>query len=256
MVDLFFRGKFESLIKMFYSCTQEEQSEQAVHLTFASLAILGQDIRPVASLIPSPLREAEFWDELHRQLSMKGEPTEASLLRQPRFLSKNMLAAGIALQAGKTLFVETGTFIGSGAYKIHSLFDNVWTVEADHQLHMAAKALFSAKEARNIVAMHGHSVHFLESFEQELANKAVFFVDAHYSTGITSKSYGTCPVVAEISTIVSRAPDALIVVDDVRTMDGRRGYPTLNEILDSIPGGLDARIKFDQLIVGRSPLFA
>lgn len=89
MVDLFFRENFGSLINMFYSLPKDEQSAQAIHLTFASLAILGQDTRAIARLIQSPLQESEFWEQLHRQLNQEAKSTRASLLRQPRFLSKN-----------------------------------------------------------------------------------------------------------------------------------------------------------------------
>ena len=110
---------------------------------------------------------------------------------------------------------------------------------------MAAKAPITEKGVSNVSVVHGHSVLFLESFEQEVCNKDGFFLDAPYSTGITSKSFGNYAIIAEISTVAPQAPDALIVVDDVRTTDSRRGCPTLHEILDSITGCLEARIKFD-----------
>ena len=45
------------------------------------------------------------------------------------------------------------------------------------------------------------------------------------------------------------APDALIAVDDLRTMSGINGYPTLEQLFGVLPSNVRAQIAFDQLII-------
>ena len=136
---------------------------------------------------------------------------------------------------------------------IASLFDQLWTVEADPFIHRAALGLFQGRGIVNVDAQLGDSRQFLALLDQQVCNDAVFFLDAHFSSGITSREYGTCPVVEEIAIIVDKAPAALVVVDDLREMNGSKGYPDLAEVLDSIPNSRRVEIAFDQLIIRGDP---
>jgi hypothetical protein len=106
--------------------------------------------------------------------------------------------------------------------KVESSFSQVLTVEADPSIYKAAKTLFEVTESK-IISKFGNSVDFLKDIEISVGNKAVIFMDAHYSTGITSKEFGTCPILEEISVILERFPNALCVIDDIRCMNGQGG---------------------------------
>jgi hypothetical protein len=130
-----------------------------------------------------------------------------------------------------------------------SLFTDVWTEEADPGLHRSATALFNGAGASNVHAHLGDSQGCLAHLSQEVCEDAVFFLDAHYSDGITSKQYGACPVLDEVDLVLSRAPGALIIIDDLREMTGARGYPSIAQVLGAIPSWCRAEVAFDQLII-------
>jgi hypothetical protein len=74
-------------------------------------------------------------------------------------------------------------------------------------------------------------------------------LDAHYSKGNTSKEFGACPLIDELKIIFSNSSKAIIVIDDIRTMNGKNGYPKLLDILNYIPNNLVVKILYDQLII-------
>jgi hypothetical protein len=173
---------------------------------------------------------------------------QTGALRQPHFVHKSLLAAKIGLDAGATSFVETGTYVGMSLYKISGLFEELWSVEADPFLHSAAEALFKYRNVENIHLSCGDSRVFLEELPDRAFESGIFFLDAHYSTGITSRRFGSCPVIDELETIFRRASRAVVVVDDLRTMRGRGGYPDIPTLLNSIPANFKVEIMLDQLV--------
>lgn len=247
----FFRGDFSRVEEEFARLPQELRDSKASHLAFASLAIMGKSHERVSPLLPEAIQRHEFWTILNNQISEEMQANSTGLLSQPKKIHKSLLAAGLGLRAGKRYFVETGTYIGSSIFQIHRLFESLWTVEAQPLLHRAALKLFEVKKVSNVHLSLGNSVEFLKSFSAETGNNAVFFLDAHYSTGITSRAYGRCPVIEEICVIMDNSPGALIVVDDVRTMNGKWGYPTLEMILRELPSWAQACVCLDQLIITR-----
>jgi len=209
----------------------------------------GQGPTGAARKAAVPDRCPAFWDLFDRQLDAEIVGERVGLLQQPLHLHKSVLAAAIGLRAGKRNFVETGTYIGQSLLMISGLFDRLATVEADPVLHTAAVRLFAAKGVENVELALGDSRSFLAGIDRDFGNDSVYFLDAHYSHGITSREYGTCPVIDEIATVIDRSPEAVIVVDDLRTMSGSDGYPTLDEILNSIPNSRRVSIAYDQLII-------
>lgn len=214
----------------------------------ASLAILGEDVSDVAPRLEAPLEPAQFWQELERELEQERQRKGLGILTQPIHVQKVLLAAAIGLQSGKTNFIETGTYTGQSLFKIVRLFDHLVTVEADPRLHKAAIALFQSWDIGNVDAHCSDSLSVLRTIDSDFGNNGVFFLDAHYSGGPTSKRYGACPVIEEIRILLERCPDAVVVVDDMRVMNGKQGYPTLSEILSQLPSAMSVQIMLDQLV--------
>ena len=145
--------------------------------------------------------------------------------------------------------METGTNIGESTVMVSNLFESVLSVEADPTLAKCARALVGYMGIHNTEIHEGHSVEFVKRLEPRVGSQCVFFLDAHYSRGITTRMYGNCPLQEELNVIVSRFPKAVIVADDVRTMNGRRGFPSLLSLLSSIPPSMNVCIAHDQLII-------
>jgi len=111
-------------------------------------------------------------------------------------------------QAHKQLdtFVETGTNIGATAYWASDIFKQVVTIEF-------AQELFDKldKSRKNIRFVLGDSSEMMPSL---LADHAIVYLDAHYSSGDTYKSY---PLLKELKHVNdSGLKDLVVIVDDAR----------------------------------------
>jgi predicted O-methyltransferase YrrM len=250
---LFFSGEFLLADKTFRELPDSAATEDDLYYAFASRVATGASRSDIVARLPRPVRRSQFDGELRSQLIAElADGSGKTLVSNPRTLSKSLFCAAIGLEKGKRVFVETGTFIGQSISRISALFDELYTVEASAFLHKASLTLFEEQSLGNIHAYFGNSTDFLAQLEDKVFEDAVFFLDAHYSTGITSSEWGVCPVVEELQLILNRNPSAVIVVDDVRTFNGRNGYPGLVELLESIPQSVSCQIVFDQLVIGVS----
>ena len=161
-------------------------------------------------------------------------------------MNKAILAAFIGVNNECEHAVETGTYLGGSSYLFSGVFKNVQTIEADPKLHESSRAWLSSK-TKNIQCHLGNSSAILSQVI-EPKRKTLVFLDAHYSTGITSKEYGICPLLGELEILINSDANIVIVVDDIRCM-GTSGYPHFKEIIDIIPEGRKVTIQYDQLII-------
>ena len=169
------------------------------------------------------------------------------LLVQPKLLSKSILAAKIGIESECEEVIETGTFLGSSSYIFSGCFTKIETIEADRLLYESAVKFLSEK-TNNVKCYWGNSGEKLFELLKSKDKKQLIFLDAHYSTGITSKKYGICPLINELDVLMSENNDHIVVIDDIRCM-GNEGYPTTKQILDKIPEGRTVQIKYDQMII-------
>ena len=99
-----------------------------------------------------------------------------------------------------TTLVETGTFMGDmvDAQKIY--FKKIFSIELGKELYENAKSRFINNN--NITILQGDSGKVLSSILKELNEPAIFWLDGHYSGGITAKGDKECPIFEEIDAIV------------------------------------------------------
>jgi len=247
----FWAGRHRQNIKDF-----EELGESSVQkLSEANLlcvygsAVIGGHLdlsERIFQLLSAPLVKAQFSEYIATCLKSERQAGNRGLLAQPAELNKCVLAAAVGLANGKTNFVETGTYVGSSIRKVACLFQSLKTVEASADLHAVALHLLASQT--NVELVCGDARDFLREMPSDYLGNSVVFLDALYSSGITSRAFGVCPVFDEIKIILEKAPDAVVVVDDLRTMNGRRGYPPLQGLFKQLPAGLPATVVFDQLI--------
>jgi hypothetical protein len=48
---------------------------------------------------------------------------------------------------------------------------------------------------------------------------------------------------------LKKFPEAICVIDDMRTMTGLNGYPTFNDIVNFLPSSTEVVLKHDQMIL-------
>jgi hypothetical protein len=125
-------------------------------------------------------------------------------------------------------FVETGTYLGDMIWSLKYEFDRIYSIEIDPVLAKRAQTLLSGFE--NVTVLEGNSGDLLPQVLEKLDEPALFWLDAHYSGGITGGAGMENPVLREVRHILADGPGHIILVDDARLFDGTDNYPTLNQL--------------------------
>jgi len=92
-------------------------------------------------------------------------------------------------------FVETGTLYGETTRWAAKTFEYVHTIELSEKLYQ--DALEKHKKFKNIHHYLGNSLDTLPRIVNTLDNSTLFWLDAHWSGGVTAKSEVECPLIAE-----------------------------------------------------------
>jgi len=228
-------GMFDSLL-YYYACTVTGQPPK-MQLCF-----------PAAPSRDEIIALKAYELALEEALSVK--TTSIGFLRQPRAINKAILAAAIGLEHNCENIVETGTYLGISTYLFSNAFKRVETIEADSTLARVSAQWLGSLCPQNVFVHEGNSADILRTLINSLQVKTLFFLDGHYSGGITSKSYGYCPLIAELRSIIQSKVDWVIVIDDSRDM-GNEGYPEIKSILEQLPTNCRATFHYDQIIITR-----
>ncbi|HEY9855446.1 MAG TPA: hypothetical protein V6D05_06905 [Stenomitos sp.] len=128
------------------------------------------------------------------------------------------------------VFVETGTFMGATTAIASEVFAEVHTIELSTELFAAARQRFAALPH---VQVHlGDSSQVLHELLPSVAGRVVFWLDGHYSMGITAKGDKNTPVIEELTAIRQNPQiDPVILVDDLRCFlpEGAARTPSLED---------------------------
>ena len=125
--------------------------------------------------------------------------------------------------------VETGTFEGMMTEAQKENFRCIVTIELDRALYESAKQRF--KDFPHIHALHGDSGVMLVEALRLVNGPTLFWLDAHYSGGVTAKADLETPILKELSIIASRGDCGdVILIDDARLFGWRADYPRLAKI--------------------------
>jgi hypothetical protein len=111
-------------------------------------------------------------------------------------------------------FIETGTYMGDTIFSVESLFDKLYTIEYSEKYHNNTKNTYKGDKINFIL---GDSGIVFESLLPTITDKAIFFLDGHFSGDDTGKSLKDCPLEEEIIHINNLFQhDAIIIIDDFR----------------------------------------
>ncbi|MBI4494137.1 MAG: hypothetical protein HY690_15220 [Chloroflexi bacterium] len=96
-----------------------------------------------------------------------------------------------------------------------------------------AKQLFALDE--HVSILHGDSSDVLPEILSKIAEPALFWLDGHYSGGVTARGKYETPVWQELQHILNHsAAWHVILIDDARCFVGQSDYPTLQETRDLV----------------------
>jgi hypothetical protein len=138
-------------------------------------------------------------------------------------------------------FVETGTFMGETSLYAAGLFTTVHTIELSPSLAKRAADRFAS--VPNVTVHQGDSGEVLRDLLPRIDTPCLFWLDGHYSGGITARGEIDTPILAELEAIAEHAahPNA-ILIDDARVFGSDDAYPALEEVIARLRA-IDAGFK-------------
>lgn len=146
---------------------------------------------------------------------------------------KRALLLREALRIKAETFVETGTFTGDTVWFMRDRFPKVFSIEVQPQLAALAAKLFSNNPSVEIV--EGDSATALAGIARRIHGSAIFWLDGHYSAGITGRGAKDCPIFEELQAIANHPPARFsIVIDDRRCFGTDPAYPPYADLLSYI----------------------
>ena len=165
----------------------------------------------------------------------------------PPAFAKHRVIREHAKRSGARALVETGTFYGQTAFALRDDFDRIDTIELSEQLFRKARRRLAGW--RHIRTWQGDSAAVLPEVIATLDEPAVFWLDAHYSDGVTARGDSDTPIMRELELILDHpVAGHVILIDDARCFVGEGGYPTLDEaraLVTAKRPGLALRVEDD-----------
>lgn len=164
----------------------------------------------------------------------------------PPPLIKRRVVRHYGRKFGLRTLIETGTFKGDMVMFNRKSFERLFTIELDPKLHVEASARFASDP--KVVSLQGDSGAVLPDLLGRIDESCLFWLDAHYSGGITARGTLETPICIELDHILRHRKDHVILIDDARLFTGGDGYPKMEEIealvYESTPEAL-LRIEHD-----------
>ena len=130
------------------------------------------------------------------------------------------------------ILVETGTYLGDMVEVQRNNFQKIYSIELSEKLFRRAKKRF--KNFSHITILNGDSGIVLNKLMPGIDKPALFWLDGHYSGGITAKAEKECPVPEELEAILKNPLPHIILIDDARLFNGTHDYPTIEQIKNII----------------------
>lgn len=170
--------------------------------------------------------------------------------KPPHFVKLNHLKR-MAKEYHIDTFIETGTYRGDTLNAVKKIFKKIHSIEIEEKLFRSALKRFAGDD--NITLHHGDSGVMLNSLLDALTNPTLFWLDGHYSGGVTGRSDLDTPVRLELSAILNHPiKKHVIAIDDARLFVGLDGYPTVEELKQTILSSGDSyslKLKDDIIFI-------
>jgi len=147
----------------------------------------------------------------------------------PPGLHKQQVIRTYGRNTGIRVLVETGTYFGDTLYALRNDFDRLISIELDLELYKAALTRF--RPFKNIENLHGDSGERIHEVVAGLKERAIFWLDGHFSGGITATAEEETPISNELDAIL-RHPirDHIVLIDDARCFGTDPNYPTIEQL--------------------------
>ncbi len=164
----------------------------------------------------------------------------------PHIIKQRVLLNYAKRYALRTL-IETGTYLGDMVYALKDNFQIIYSIELSETLSQKATARFEKFPHVNI--LQGDSGEVLPKLLSGLQAPCLFWLDGHFSDGVTAKGTLDTPIVQEVIAILQHSCKThVILVDDARMFNGSNDYPTMEEfkfLIGKHRRGLNVQVEHD-----------
>ena len=134
---------------------------------------------------------------------------------------------------GYEVLVETGTYMGAMVEAQKKRFKKIVSIELGVDLFNKATEKF--KRDKNVTIVQGDSGKVLPEILLAINEPAIFWLDGHYSAGVTAKGEKNCPIFEELDAIFnSKTFNHILLIDDARCFIGKGDYPTIDQLTEYI----------------------
>lgn len=142
---------------------------------------------------------------------------------------KSEILKGYVRRHGLKVMVETGTFLGDMVESLRNDMDHIYSIELSVDLYENACKRFARR--RNVTIVQGDSGIILSSILKQINRPCLFWLDGHYSGGITACGSEETPILRELQMIHAHplASSHVILIDDARQFRGDK-YPAIKTL--------------------------
>jgi hypothetical protein len=146
---------------------------------------------------------------------------------------KQMAVKAYAAKYGANVFVETGTYLGEMLDAVKYSFKKLYSIELSPDLYERTAKKFARH--KHITVLEGDSSTVLPEILNQIYEPCLFWLDAHYSEGITVRGDKETPILGELERIFSHPIEGhIILIDDARFFTGQNDYPALEELRELV----------------------
>ncbi len=149
----------------------------------------------------------------------------------------NLMKQGIVEEYARrfrlTTLIETGTNMGAMVSAMKATFKRIVSIELEESLYARAKRKF--RRFSHITIIQGDSSEVLGDLLPTLVEPCLFWLDAHYSGGLTAKGPQETPIVKELLQVLAHpVAGHIILIDDIRCFTGQNDYPAISKIREIV----------------------
>jgi hypothetical protein len=135
------------------------------------------------------------------------------------------------------VWIETGSFMGDTTEILAKNAGRVYTIEPDKALYENVSRRFQGNQSIHVI--HGLSENIFPNLLPTISGSVNFWLDGHYSGGVTHQGPIDCPVRDELLNIennIGNFTNITILIDDVRCFDPLqaeyRDYPDVDYLVN------------------------
>jgi hypothetical protein len=134
-------------------------------------------------------------------------------------------------------------------HAVRNTFSAIYSIELSAELHELARRRFS--QLVHVHIRHGDSGEALAELLREVKEPCLFWLDGHYSAGVTARGATATPIERELTHIAEHPQRNrhVVLIDDARLFTGAGDYPSIDSLrFWASSNGFDQFIVCDDIV--------